>query len=391
MHNGYIIKSAAPTTGAEEEEVVAAGTPVCYIPDVISDNKTVYQWAGINFGDYNCMLLQKSLQRLATTSGATKLRLWGKINGTERDYYIAEGQAEAAATEEERPVDMELRGSGVNENAYWVCNSPDEGKWVALPDLLPADIEIARQVKFHFTGDLDRRIITNPFFHKRESYLLRAQIARISISTSIVPKGMFRTQEETPTEIEENLPDEGPTPVPSVNEMTKATMWVHHTKSILKCNRTVFMETEAPEGDDPEEFAKKRAIADPSERRLKAISDDQCVKGNAPAWSVRGFGDMTTYQAANPSAAKQNFGVVVVRSNTWPGAVSFFSQQRQHMSVYVGDGLKFESNTYYPVHTPKMQADPTEKLTYAEPNPTEAAIKRQADQAAKEASGTQEE
>jgi len=111
---------------------------------------------------------------LSRTSAASKLRFWGKINGTEKDYYIAEGVAEAPATEEEKPVDIEPRGVGVNEFAYWVCSSPEENKWTALPDLTPQDIAIARQVKFHFSGDLERRIITNPFFHKREKHLLRA-------------------------------------------------------------------------------------------------------------------------------------------------------------------------------------------------------------------------
>lgn len=81
---------------------------------------------------------------MAKTSGASKLRLWGKINGTEKDYFIAEGTAEAPVTEEEKPADMEPRGSGVNEFAYWVCNSPDENKWTALPDLVPADVAITR-------------------------------------------------------------------------------------------------------------------------------------------------------------------------------------------------------------------------------------------------------
>ena len=48
--------------------------------------------------------------------------------------------------------------------------------------------------------------------------------------------------------------------------------------------------------------------------------------------------------------------------------------------MYLGDGLKFESKTYYPVHTPQMQADPVERLTYAEPNPTATALKRLEDQ-----------
>jgi len=194
------------------------------------------------------MLLMKSMQGLAKSSGATKLRFWGKVTGTEKDYYIVEGSAEAAATEEEKPADLEARGAGVNEFAYWVCNCPSDNKWSALPDLSPQDIEIARKVKVSFSGDLERRIITNPFMHKREKFLLRAQIARISLSTAIVPKGVFRLQEENPSEIEENVPEEGPVPMPAVTEMTKANMWVHHTRSILNCARTTVIESEAPEG-----------------------------------------------------------------------------------------------------------------------------------------------
>jgi len=107
------------------------------MPDLIQDNKSVYQWAGISFGDQQCMLLQKSMQNLAKQSGATKLRFWGKINCTERDYWVVEGIAEAPADETEKPADMELRGQGVNEFAYWVCNCPSENKWSLLPDLVP--------------------------------------------------------------------------------------------------------------------------------------------------------------------------------------------------------------------------------------------------------------
>jgi len=46
--------------------------------------------------------------------------------------------------------------------------------------------------------------------------LLRAQIARIALSTTLVPKGMFRMVEDSTTEIEENTPEDGPIPVPSV-------------------------------------------------------------------------------------------------------------------------------------------------------------------------------
>lgn len=70
-------------------------------------------------------------------------------------------------------------------------------------------------------------------------------------------------QEESTTEIEENIPEEGPTPIPSVKAMCSADNWVHHTKSILKCNRVTLIEEEAPEGVEPEDFMKERMGKDP--------------------------------------------------------------------------------------------------------------------------------
>ena len=68
------------------------------MPDLMSLNKGVYQWAGIDFGEYSTLLLQKSLKQLVADNSNVNiknLRLWGKILGTEKDYYIAEGTAEA--------------------------------------------------------------------------------------------------------------------------------------------------------------------------------------------------------------------------------------------------------------------------------------------------------
>jgi radial spoke head protein 4A len=49
------------------------------------------EWAGISFGDENVYMIQKSLKRLAVLSGATTLRFWGKIYGSQRDYWVAQG------------------------------------------------------------------------------------------------------------------------------------------------------------------------------------------------------------------------------------------------------------------------------------------------------------
>lgn len=49
------------------------------------------EWAGIDFGEENVFLIQKSLKRLAVMSGASTLRFWGKIYGSCKDYWIAQG------------------------------------------------------------------------------------------------------------------------------------------------------------------------------------------------------------------------------------------------------------------------------------------------------------
>lgn len=288
-------------TGEGEEQPEATSAPVGFIPDLISDNRNIYQWAGINFGEYNCMLLQKSLSKLAASNGASNLRLWGKISGTDKDYFVAEGTAEAPPAEEgvEVSADFESRGTGVNMFGYWVCSSPTDSKWTALPDLSPSDIAAARSIKVHFTGDLERKIITNPFFAKKEKHYLRAQIARIAQATSLVPARVYRLVEESTTEIEENTPEEGPVPIPSTKDMAKAENWVHYSRSILLCNRITHMEP--VDVEDPEEEKKKIEAKDPFEKRLKPISQDAKVKGNAPAWSVRANGDQQMFGSSNPA------------------------------------------------------------------------------------------
>lgn len=41
----------------------------------------MFEWAGIGFGDDTDFLIQKSLKRLAAASGASTLKLFGKIYG----------------------------------------------------------------------------------------------------------------------------------------------------------------------------------------------------------------------------------------------------------------------------------------------------------------------
>ena len=55
-------------------------------------------------------------------SGASQLRFWGKLYGTQKDYWVVEGKLEQA--EEQRPDKViEQRGQGVNKFVYWVTDN----------------------------------------------------------------------------------------------------------------------------------------------------------------------------------------------------------------------------------------------------------------------------
>lgn len=43
-----------------------------------------------------------------------------------------------------------------------------------LPDLKPQDIKNARSIKYTFSGEIDAKIYTNPFFFETEKTYLRA-------------------------------------------------------------------------------------------------------------------------------------------------------------------------------------------------------------------------
>jgi len=64
---------------------------------------------------------------------------------------------------------------------------------------------------------------------------------------------------------------------------------------------------------------------DPYEPRLKPVDQDDKIKGGYAAWSIRQHGDRTMYESANEAYKPQNYSVVVVKSNFWPGSFNFFT------------------------------------------------------------------
>jgi len=128
--------------------------------------------------------------------------------------------------------------------------------------------------------------MTNPFFFGKEKHLLRAQIARITSSTGLVPAGSYKLSEENDRDVEEFVPEEDSKvePLPSTCQAAKLSAWVHSNSSILDCCRTLHQDPpeEAPEdfvGEwDVEEAKKDIERADPFEPRLKSIANDEKIK-----------------------------------------------------------------------------------------------------------------
>ena len=356
----------------EEDEEPPEKNPVGNVPDLMAIGRN-FEWAGVSFGEKEYFLLQKSLAKLAEKSGSAKIRLWGRIYGTKADYYIAEGVLEGGEEgegEEEKPSDFEERGTGVNQFVYWVTHD-SFSEWIQLPDLFPKYLKASREIKVVFTGDLERDIITNPFFHGKEKHYLRAQIARIHHGTTLIPKGLYRPTEDDPKEIEVDEPeDEESKYTPQAENQQVLSNWAHYPKGILKNCRTVHAEPEPEEDDDrePEEIMKLIEAKDPYDARLSPVDHDKEVELGVPAWNIRLYGDKER-QPTLKGKTEHN-GIIVLKSNRWPGSITLWKGETWHQ-IYVGNGHKYECKAYFPVAPPPVPVDPEDFEEQPEPNPQE--------------------
>jgi len=78
------------------------------------------------------------------------------------------------------------------------------------------------------------------------------------------------------------------------------------------------------------------------------------------------MGDSGEYKTENGKIVCN--GVVVVRSLQWPGAYNFYCQGK-YSTIYVGNGLKYEETSFYPVMPPTVNEDPSEYKIMPEPTP----------------------
>ena len=156
----------------------------------ISDYHSIFQklsYAGISLGEEESFLLTNSLRNLSGLLQAGQISFFGKIYGSEKDYYIAQIADLDPPAEFAYDPDMEQRkNDGVNRDVYYVTNNLSE-PWVELPDVKPSQIIASRKIRYIFTGNLKRPIYSNPHFNGQEQHYLICQIARIYHGIVLVP------------------------------------------------------------------------------------------------------------------------------------------------------------------------------------------------------------
>jgi hypothetical protein len=175
-----------PPAKVEEGSEPQPITNINFIPDYYELFQKFHS-IGIDFSKKELLLLNKSLTKLATILTNGNITFFGKIFGSEKDYYIVE------ATEIDPPEnfnydnDMEKRKEdGINRNVFYVTNDLSE-KWIELPDVKPSQIRASRLIKYRLTENLENPIYSNPTFIGTEKYYLRCIIARIYHGAKLVP------------------------------------------------------------------------------------------------------------------------------------------------------------------------------------------------------------
>jgi radial spoke head protein 4A len=419
----------------EEEEDVENLDPYDMHHDFVMLNS-----AGIGLTDFEIQSLIVSMHRLKendkkTTKCIQKIRFFGKILGLNANYYILEVEEEVKEPDEEakeddeqqngdedekepldpKIVDLFSLGSnrknikkllaemnpvippekrdpekpliqyGCNRYVYYVTTSrtfpSTVTDWIKLPDVEPSHIQQARQVKKHFTGDLDAPIISHPPFHGNEKILLRAQIARISAATKIAPKGVV-VFEEDPEE-EEELDEEGEPikktdhlvkpyvdiPVTKKNDeldpkkvdITVPENWVHIEPMILHTQGRQLLyqredgeeeEEEEEEEENQEENLENKKPIEKIPPLFTSITLDefQATDAGYRSWVIRR--SLPLLLSYHPLAST----TVSVRSVRWPGAMAVAENIPEtgirFANVYIGNGMKAYSGPSYTPFSP---------------------------------------
>lgn len=319
--------------------------------------------AGLGFSQQENYMISLKLNEIAKKDDVVSVRFWGKMLGTEADYLVYEASLEGEGLPSE---EAEKRGYGANQYTYFVQNDP-LSELTQLPDVSPEEIKSSRLISKLLSGDLNGNIIACPWFSGKEVHLLRAQIARISGACTLHTAGYYVISEETGKVVKA----EAYTPV---SDLTAQGSWVHVTPYILRNGRTSYPDPETLRSDEAREELAAEMEQNPVIPLLTSIQEDEKKDedGSSLAWSIKQFGDKSTYQFGDVT---RTYTLTLLSSTRWPGAYTVY-QTGKCYNIYLGYGLRSDMN---PIMKPYIgaiqlgpdvvQTEPADLNEMPEPNP----------------------
>lgn len=293
----------------------------------------LFSAVGCGFAREEIFKLSLSVSRLATAQELLEVRIFGKIYGVNKDYYIVEAKMSSWPEEDDGEESRnESWGAGANSHAYFVTNNL-LGKWDRLPRVQPHMIILARKMRHFFTGDLNAKVYGFPRFTPlsgtpwTEKDFLRAQIARITASTLVGPKGLYVVGEDDSVSLDEEFRG-----VPFA-ELLRPEGWTHYRPHLLKQGRVEpFIPPEKDEADEGDEPAEPAEVVEEALPPLGVLSTDSSP--TLPnVWSFRQSGGPAAHQVASTF------------SNIWPGAVAV-AKKSENACLYIGFGQRYLSNRF---------------------------------------------
>lgn len=355
---GDILKLVRPPT-----DLTATPKVLGVVQNFLQD-AAMFRWAGIGFNQQESYHIGMSLRKLASESPSIEsLRFWGKVLGTDGDYFVAEGMLQslpkvvnADGALDKAPVlpgspefDVESRGDGANAFTYWV-SSGGCAPWTRLPAARASHIVASRSIKRIMTGSLDSPVQSMPWFPGKEQHLLRAQIARISATCTLAPRGWYEPDDEAG----DNKVKESEAPAdsfPSSEELSTEAAWVHRMQCLNKIGKCTYPEVDIEalgETITAEQVQALKAMSSQMEAEgdpkgvLSSIEADLSEKkpegddGNFAPWSFKVSGDKGMYKFGD---VEKNHQVTAARSMIWPGAFTV-TQGTRFANIYIGYATK---------------------------------------------------
>lgn len=301
------------------------------------------------------------------------MRFWGKIFALKSDYYVVEATMDAA-DDVERPANWEKEGDGINKMIYFVStNILDPEGWTKLEPIGPDHVKEARRIRYLFTGDLNNKINTYPKFNGLEKHYLKAQIVRISHSTTIIADKMWKIDDgdEELGDMNPNIINREEEQIPAFkyNEMCNLEKWRHWNPIIQKEGRITYTPIEAEDDAVKEQLEKDQKKNDPLEKRLKSIKDDKYLDLDK-TWVLRKIGDGTHYTHQFKETEQVHNTVVNIRSLIWPG-MNYVCHNDRSIGIYIGNGLKYSSDEFFPRFPYTVLSEPVDRVEECEPDQEE--------------------